>query len=94
MDSWVSPSVSLIILAIQVTIAILSYFKIYRHRVIYGIRRHKVLMPTGDTTDPLMPKVDEQIEEINNELGSGKYTVLQVVIRDHNFEFVLGKIRN
>lgn len=84
--------ISGLILAAQIAIAVISYFKVYRHRVIYSLSTAVLRMPDGTASDT--NALDT--EHINKKLGSGKYTVLQVVERtvDHDMEIILGQIKN
>jgi len=71
------------------TIALLSYFRIYRHRVIYSIDTEVLRMPTGTEADRHF-----STESINERLRAGEYTVLQLVERrDKDLEIILGQIK-
>jgi hypothetical protein len=81
--------IQLVILIAQVIIALLSYFTIYRHRVIYGINTKVLRMPRGTQNDTYITT-----EDINKSLGTGEYTVLQIVERpDKDLEIILGQIK-
>ncbi|MBL7166333.1 MAG: hypothetical protein ISS55_07610 [Dehalococcoidales bacterium] len=76
-------------LVIQIIIAVVSYFTIYRHRVIYGIKTEVLRMPKGTKDD-----IDANLDHINNQLTCGKYTILQFAKRiDSDLEVVLGRIK-
>lgn len=49
-------------------------------------------MATGSRYDLVIDKVDE---EINKELGSGKWTIVDIVHRksDNDYDVILGKIK-
>ena len=82
---WVSIS----ILIVQIIIAVVSYFTIYRHRVVFGITTEVLRMPHGGRDD----EHALQTQQINQLLASGDYTVLQVVERqaDKDLELILGR---
>lgn len=84
--------VSVCILIVQIIIALVSYFTIYRHRVVFGITTAVLRMPHGTRND----EYALQTEHINKLLASGNYTVLQVVEReaDKDLELILGKIKD
>jgi len=83
--------ISAVVLAVQAIILLVSYLKLYRHRVVYGLSTAVLRLPRGlpDDVHAL------QTEHINNELGSGKYTVLSVAQRpiDGDLEIILGQIK-
>jgi hypothetical protein len=80
---------NIVILIVNGTIALLGYFKIYRHRVIYSIDTEVLRMPTGALGDKHI-----STEGINKRLRTGEYTVLQVVERrDRELEIILGQIK-
>lgn len=84
---WVSVG----ILVVQIVVAIVSYLTIYRHRVVYGIKTKVLRMPHGTQWDIEALKT----EHINEDLQSGKYTVLQIVERDadKDLQIILGQIK-
>ncbi len=84
--------VSVCILIVQIIIALVSYFTIYRHRVVFGITTAVLRMPHGTRHDEYALRT----EHINKLLASGNYTVLQVVEReaDKDLELILGKIKD
>ena len=78
--------VSAIFLGAQIIILVIGYFKLYRHRVIYGI----------DTDVLRMPHSGGGLEKnhINDKLKNGAYTILQIVQRpDHDVEIIYGQLR-
>jgi hypothetical protein len=83
---WISAG----ILAVQIAVAVVSYFTIYRHRAVYGIKTAVLRMPRG-THDDIYLRTDH----INKELKGGKYTILQIVERyaDKDLEIILGQIK-
>jgi len=83
--------IQLTILIAQILIAVVSYFTIYRHRVVYGLKTAVLSMPHGSASDVGALKTDH----IDKELAGGKYTILQVVERaaDKNLEIILGQIK-
>jgi len=83
--------ISAVILVVQAVILLVSYLKLYRHRVVYGLSTAVLRLPRG-TSDDIHAL---QTEHINDELGSGKYTVLSVVQRplDGDLEIILGQIK-
>ena len=83
--------ISAVILAVQAIVLLVSYLKLHRHRVVYGLRTAVLRLPKGSRDDVYAL----QTEHINNELGSGKYTVLSVAQRpiDGNLEIILGQIK-
>jgi len=81
--------IQVVILIVNLIIVGLGYFKIYRHRVIYGINTEVLRMPRGTKSD-----MDITTEHINKRLGTGEYTVLQIVERpDKDLEVILGQIK-
>jgi len=84
---WISAG----ILIAQIVIAVVSYFTLHRHRVIYSIKTAVLRMPTGSAMDIHALKT----EHIDGILKSGKYTVLQIVERyaDKDLEIILGQIK-
>lgn len=84
--------VSVCILIVQIIIALVSYFTIYRHRVVFGITTAVLRMPHGTRSDEYALRT----EHINKLLASGNYTVLQVIERevDKVLELILGKIKD
>jgi len=84
--------VSLCILIVQIIVAVVSYFTIYRHRVVFGITTAVLRMPHGTHGDEYALRT----EHINKLLASGNYTVLQVIEReaDKDLELILGKIKD
>lgn len=87
---WISVG----ILIVQIIIAVVSYFTLYRHRVIYGLSTAVLRMPRGAPGSPGEVGVLET-EHIDRKLRSGKYTVLQIVERhvDKDLEIILGRIK-
>ncbi len=82
--------ISVCILVVQIVVALVSYFTLHRHRVVYGIKTAVLRMPSGTVSDVSALKT----EHINNELKSGKYTILQLAERfDKDFEIILGQIK-
>lgn len=78
--------------SIAATLAILSYLRIHRHRVIYSIKRYSLRLPsfephnTGDS--------EEKLEEINKDLVSCKYTILQMVaLSEYYVDVYLGRVK-
>lgn len=85
--------IQIAILIIQVVIAIISYFKIYRHRVVYGIKRYSFHPPTFEPPYSAV-ETEKEISQVNEELVSGKYTILQMVARTEcDIEVYLGQLR-
>ena len=88
---WASVGVSAIILIVQIVVAAVSYRTIHRNRAIYSLKTHVYRLPNGvdDFGDVCNP------EQINKDLVSGKYTIVQVVHRpaDSDLEIVLGQIK-
>jgi len=84
---WVSISV----LVVQIIVALVSYFTIHRHRVVFGITTAVLRMPHGNRSDEDALRT----QHINKLLASGNYTVLYVVEReaDKDLELILGKIK-
>lgn len=70
--------ISLCVLIVQILVALVSYFTIYRHRVIYGIETVVLRMPHGTRNDEFALRK----EHIDERLSSGVFTILQVVERD------------
>lgn len=84
---WISAG----ILVVQIAVAVVSYFTIYRHRAVYSIKTAVLRMPHGTATDVYAL----QTEHIDKELKGGKYTILQIVERDadKDLEIILGQIK-
>jgi len=81
--------IQLVILIANLIIVGLGYFKIYRHRVIYGINTEVLRMPRGNESDKSITT-----EHINERLETGEYTVLQIVERpDKELEVILGQLK-
>jgi len=81
--------IQLVILIANLIIVGLGYFKIYRHRVIYGINTEVLRMPRGNESDKFITT-----EQINERLETGEYTVLQIVERpDKELEVILGQLK-
>lgn len=82
-------AIQAVILIANLIIVGLGYFKIYRHRVVYGMDTEVLRMPTGVGDDRYI-----STENINNRLRTGEYTVLQIVERpDKELEVILGQIK-
>lgn len=89
--------IQIVILAAQViaglTIALLSYFKIYRHRAIYSIKRMSIRAPSFEPSYP-ESETQREIEGINRQLVSGKYTILQMVARtEYDIDVYMGQVK-
>jgi hypothetical protein len=84
---WISVG----ILAVQILVAVVSYFTVYRHRAVYGIKTAVLRMPQGTKNDVYALRT----EHIDKELEGGKYTILQIVERyaDKDLEIILGRIK-
>jgi hypothetical protein len=84
---WISVG----ILVVQILVAVVSYFTIYRHRAVYGIKTAVLRMPHGTATDVYALET----EHIDKELQGGKYTILQIVERfaDKDLEIIMGQIK-
>jgi len=84
---WISVG----ILVVQILVAVLSYFTIYRHRAVYGIKTAVFRMPHGTATDVYALET----KHIDKELQGGKYTILQIVERfaDKDLEIIMGQIK-
>ena len=83
--------ISIGILIVQIVIAVVSYLTLHRHRAIYGIKTAVLRMPHGTPSDAYALRTDH----IDKELGSGKYTILQIVERaaDKDLEIILGQLK-
>ena len=89
--------IQIFILVAQVIVAVvfglIGYFKLYRHRVIYGIKRHSFHPPSFEPSYP-ESATERELGEINKELVSGKYTILQMVARtEYDIEVYLGQVK-
>ena len=86
---WISVG----ILIVQIAVAVISYFTLHRHRVIYGIKTAVLRMPHGTPSDAYAGVL--QTDHIDKELRCGKYTILQIVERDadKDLEIILGQIK-
>ncbi|MFC2007693.1 hypothetical protein ACFLVB_03755, partial [Chloroflexota bacterium] len=84
---WISVG----ILIVQIIIAFVAYFTLYRHRVIYSIETDVLRMPKGTESDIHALRK----EHINKRLQEGKYTILQIVERnsDKDLEIIYGQIK-
>ena len=84
---WISVG----ILIVQIAVAAVSYFTIYRHRAVYGIKTAVLRMPKG-TRDDIHALRTDHIDEL---LRGGKYTIVQIVERyaDKDLEIILGQIK-
>ncbi len=71
---WISVG----ILIVQIAVALVSYFTVYRHRAVYSIKTSVLRMPHGTPHDVYSCKT----EHIDEDLSSGKYTILQIIERD------------
>ena len=85
------------ILAAQVGVAVIfgliAYFKIYRHRVIYSIKRIGFRAPSFEPSYP-ESETQREIEGINSQLASGKYTILQMVARtEYDIDVYIGQVK-
>ena len=82
--------VSAIFLFAQTVVLLIGYFKLYRHRVIYGIETDVLRMPHGEHLD----RHALEKEHINEKLKNGEYTILEIVERpDHDLEIIYGQLR-
>ncbi len=79
------------LLVIQIIIAVVSYFTLYRHRAIYAIKTAVLRMPHGTSSDAYA----FETEHIDEQLRDGKFTILQIVERDadKDLEIILGQIK-
>jgi len=82
--------ISAIFLFAQTIVLLIGYFKLYRHRVIYGIETDVLRMPHGEHLD----EHALEKEHINEKLKNGEYTILQIVERpDQDLEIIYGQIK-
>jgi len=80
----------LAILICQIVVALVSYYTIYRHRVIYALKTAVLRMPREGLER--CPVLDTR--HIDQELRTGKYTIIQIVKReDGDLEVILGQIK-
>lgn len=89
--------IQIIILAAQVILGIIiglvSYFKIHRHRVIYNIKRCSFHPPSFEPSYP-ESETQKAIDLINEDLVTGKYTILQMIaLTEYDVEVYLGQIK-
>lgn len=90
---WVQISLLAAQVVVVVLFGLIAYFKIYRHRIIYGIKRYSFHPPTFEPRYP-ESETEKQLGEINKELVSGKYTILQMVARtEYDIEVYLGQVK-
>ena len=84
---WISVG----ILIVQIAIAVVSYFTVYCHREVYGIKTAVLRIPHG-TKDDIHAL---QTGHLDKELIGGKYTILQIVEHDadKDLEIILGQIK-
>jgi len=81
------------ILAIHVGVAVIAYFKVYRHRVIYSIKRIGFRAPSFEPSYS-ESETQKEIEGINRQLVSGKYTILQMVARtEYDIDVYMGQVK-
>jgi len=71
---------------------VFSYVNTHRHRVIYEIKKHRLVMPTGSKEDVYIAKAD-LIGKVNEDLRDGKYTILGIVPLQGDMHLFLGKIK-
>lgn len=83
--------ISACILATQVIVAVVSYLTLHRHRVVYGLSTAVLRLPKDSRDDVEALQTDH----VDNELRSGKYTILQIVQRpvDGDLEIIPGQIK-
>ena len=83
----------LIVSLIAAGLAILSYLRIHRHRVIYSIKRYGLRLPSFEPSYP-ESETEKKIREIDKELVSGRYTIIQIVPRnEYEVEVYLGQVK-
>jgi len=79
-----------IFLFAQTLVLLIGYFKLHRHRAIYGIETDVLRMPHGEHLDGHALEK----EHINEKLKNGEYTILQIVERpDQDLEIIYGQLK-
>lgn len=91
--TWIQIAILVIQVAVAIIFGLIAYFKIYRHRVVYSIRRIGLRAPSFEPSYP-ESATQEEIEGINKQLASGKYTILQMVARtEYDIDVYMGQVK-
>lgn len=85
------------ILTAQVIAAIafgfISYFTIYRHRVIYNMKRYTLHPPSFEPHRPISV-IEGELVEMNKELKSGKYAIQHMIaLSEYDIDVYLVQIK-
>ena len=91
--TWIQVSILAAQVVVAVIFGLIAYFKIYRHREIYSIKRIGLRAPSFQPSYP-ESETQREIEGINRQLASGKYTILQMVARtEYDIDVYVGQVK-
>ena len=94
MEDWLIV-ISVLLVIIQIIIAWLTYQNVHRHRIIHEIKRYDYHTPSS--SPPFLysnSQSEDYFAQINNELKTGKFTILQMVARnEYDIDVYLGRIK-
>ena len=91
--TWIQIAILVIQVGVAVIFGLIAYFKIYQHRVIYSIKRIGLRAPSFEPSYP-ESETQKEIEGINRQLASGKYTILQMVARtEYDIDVYMGQVK-